>query len=182
MPLNRTIRWRPLASGGLEHLRLSDWGHVIKARGNLIGEDAGRQFALSYEINLTPDWTFETAVIQTDSGVMLILSRDRDGAWYQSSTGLPELAGCVDIDLSGSPFTNTLPVRRISDWVIGEPRRLEMAYIDLPDLGVRRDVQIYTRLSDTLFRYESGDGDFAAEIAFDPDGLVLDYPPLFTRS
>ncbi len=182
MPLARTLRWRPLDESGLEHLNLREWPEAIKARGTLIGETDGHQFGLSYEVILKPDWTFETAILQTDTGVMLILQRDTDGRWTGYNDDMPELESCIDIDISGSPFTNTLPIRRITGWVIGEPRELTMAYITVPQLSVRPERQIYTKLSATRFRYESGDGEFTAEIEVDADGLVVSYPPLFTRA
>ena len=45
--------------------------------------------------------------------------------------------------------------------------------------------QRYTRLEqnsgDTLYKYESLDGGFTANLPVDADGLVLDYPGLFRR-
>jgi hypothetical protein len=58
-----------------------------------------------------------------------------------------------------------------------------MAYIPADTLEVFADEQIYTRLSEREYRFESGEGDeyFTADIMVDEDGLVVDYPGLFER-
>ena len=87
-----------------------------------------------------------------------------------------------NIDISGTPFTNTLPIRRNRDWVIGEPRRFNMAWVPLDTLEPFQDGQIYTPLGDNRWRYQAADGSFEAEILVDDDGLVVDYPGLFRRA
>ena len=45
-----------------------------------------------------------------------------------------------------------------------------------------RDGQRYTCLEESrLYRYEASDRSFTANILVDEDGLVTNYPPLFTR-
>jgi len=57
-----------------------------------------------------------------------------------------------------------------------------MAWIDADAMSVQRHEQIYTRLDDTRFRFQSvGDG-FERIITVDADGLVFDYPGLFVRT
>ena len=42
-------------------------------------------------------------------------------------------------------------------------------------------LELFTRLDDSHFRYQATDGSFERVIKVDDDGLVLDYPGLFTR-
>lgn len=181
MTLARILRWRPLEGSGLEQARVRRWDDHIRIRGAVIGDAEGGPFSLFYEIALDTDWTFSSLLVQTDTGVMEALTRDKDGHWRDMREDRPELEGCVDIDLSGSPLTNTLPIRRITDWTLGEKRRFEMAYVALPNLTVNRDGQVYTRIAQDRFLYESADGSFSAEIEVDGDGFVTRYPPLFER-
>jgi uncharacterized protein len=46
---------------------------------------------------------------------------------------------------------------------------------------VAPDGQRYTHLSERLIRYEALDGSFAADIAVDQDGIVVDYPGIARR-
>jgi uncharacterized protein len=94
---------------------------------------------------------------------------------------LPQLAGAIDIDISITPFTNTLPIRRLR-LQTGQSQEILVAYVQLPGLAVTTDRQRYTcREPDRRYRYESLDGDFTREIEVDGHGLVVTYPGLFRR-
>jgi hypothetical protein len=136
-----------------------------------------------YEASLTPAWVFESILLQRTDGVTAVLSRGKNGEWYDAQIEeLPELKGCVDIDFEMTPFTNTLPIRR-APLAIGETRKFLMAYIPADTLEPYPDEQVYTRLSERVYRFENGEGAgyFTADITVDEDGLVVDYPGLFER-
>ena len=92
--------------------------------------------------------------------------------------------GCLDVDISGSPFTNTLPIRR-ADFKPGLSLSLTVVYLAVPELTIEPAEQRYTCLEKSptagLYRYESLDSSFRADLPVDDDGLVLDYPGLFRR-
>ncbi len=93
---------------------------------------------------------------------------------------LAPLAGALDCDLGLSPLTNSMPVLRHRLHEAGEPIDLLMAWVSVPDLSVHASRQRYTFVRRErharIVRFESLDDEFAADISFDPDGLVLDYP------
>ena len=183
MRLRRILRWEPYEGTGLEHLHLNDWGDVIKARGAIIGHKDGKDFGVHYDMTIDPGWIFRSVIFQRMDGVMTVLASDGKGNWYDSeSEPLPQLQGCIDIDISGTPFTNTLPIRRNQDWVTGEPKRFDMAWVPLDTLEPFRDGQIYTPLGNNRWRFEAADGSFEATITVDDDALVSDYPGLFRRT
>jgi hypothetical protein len=120
-----------------------------------------------------------------DSQPSLHLLTDGAGHWTTSDGApLSLLDGCMDVDLSATPFSNTLPIRRIS-WQRGQSALLMMAYIELPSLRLSVDQQRYTCLeplgAEGRFRFESLPSGFTADLSVDPDGLVVDYPSLFQR-
>lgn len=90
------------------------------------------------------------------------------------------LAGAVDCDIALSPLTNTMPVLRHGLLHVGGPLDFLMAWISVPDLHVHPSRQRYTFIrrdrERSVVRYESESRDFVADILFDADGLVLDYP------
>jgi hypothetical protein len=55
-----------------------------------------------------------------------------------------------------------------------------MAWIDADEMTVTRSEQLYTKLNDTHFRFQSSD--FERVLQVDGDDLVIDYPGLFTRA
>jgi hypothetical protein len=82
----------------------------------------------------------------------------------------------VDVDLSFTPATNTLPIRRL-DLRVGDQAEIEVAWLTWPDLDVRPVRQVYARLEENRYRYTQGD--FTAELVVDEQGLVLDYEGLW---
>ena len=84
-----------------------------------------------------------------------------------------------------SPFTNTLPIRRLPAVVVGAPTPLTVAYVALPDLTIRPTAQEYTLLErrpdGARWRFRSLDDGFTAELSVDAAGLVRDYPGIARR-
>ena len=95
------------------------------------------------------------------------------------------LDGCVDIDIYPSPFTNTLPMRRLTDAVVGRPVAMDVAWVVLPGLTIQAARQEYTLLeradAGARWRFRGLDSDFVAEIDVDRNGVVLDYPGIARR-
>jgi len=177
--LHRVLRWRSLAWPGFEHLEVRESAERIDARGVTIGELDGVRYGAAYHAELGAGWVFRSIRIERTDGEALTLVSDGAGRW-QDGDGRPlaALDGCIDIDLSGSPFTNTLPIRR-HRFETGTPQRFDMAWIPLSTLKPFRDGQIYTRLADGRFRYQAADGSFEQVIEVDADGFVVRYPTLF---
>ncbi|NYE20027.1 hypothetical protein BJ991_002055 [Microbacterium immunditiarum] len=107
------------------------------------------------------------------------IRRERDG-WFIGGHRRHDLSGAEEVDISVSPLTNTLPIRRLK-LEVGETADIVTAYISVPDLHVTPDPQRYTRLSADQYLYESRDSDFTAIITVDEEGYVLHYPGLFLR-
>lgn len=117
----------------------------------------------------------------------MTLCADGEGTWIdERGSELPLLEGAIDVDISATPFTNTLPIRRV-DLDAGESVELTVAYVNVPALSVDADAQRYTCLDPVdedcgRYRYDAVESDFTAELVVDADGLVIEYSDLFTRS
>ena len=178
MSLDRSIRWRGLEAQSIEHAHVVATPRDTRVRSTLITPDYG----LFYRIKLDEADRVRTLRIERTDGKLLELFCDGAANWSDDrAEPIPALRGCVDIDISATPLTNSLPIWRC-DWVVGQPQRFAMAWIDTDTLAVRRDEQIYTRLDDTHFRYQSVESSFERVLEVDSDGLVLDYPGLFARA
>ena len=178
-----SARWRPVAAEGREHLdlRRADDGIVIDSV--LIGGRGGVPYGCRYVLRLAADWTVRRFDLETTDGRSLRLRADGKGRWTDGdSAPLALLDGCIDIDLAGSPFTNTLPIRRAALAPGGPAEAFRMAYVPFDSLEPAVDGQEYRCLTaDRLYGYQATDRSFAADLSVDEDGLVVDYPGLFAR-
>jgi hypothetical protein len=151
--VSRTIiaRWRDWAGEGLEHLVLRAGSDGIRAEAVVIGAADDEIFAVQYRITC-------------------------DAGWRP-----PDLAGAIDVDLTATPFTNTLPVRRL-ELRNGQAEVIAVVYVEIPSLTVVARRQRYTCLEPgRRYRFESLESGFTREIEVDDDGLVRTYPGLFRR-
>ena len=184
---SRAITWAPIwdknrEGVGLEHLLLREgWADSVV----LALDEDGRPFRLAYRLVWDQSWRLRDArlVVTTEGAVRsLRLETDGQGHWRDGEArALPELDGCLDVDIWPTPFTNTFPIRR-HPLAVGERRELVVAWVAAPELTVRPVRQRYTRLAERRYRFENLDGDgFHAELPVDEDDVVLDYEGLFRR-
>lgn len=170
-------RWRSATGAGLEHCRIAQREDGTEVQALVIAPEG---FAARYRLRCDAGWRVRAAqVVVLGKREGLALRSDGVGHWTGDGP-LARLGGAVDIDISMTPFTNTLPIRRLG-LAVGAAAEIDIAYVDMPSLTVSRRPQRYTRLAERLWRFETLDMDFSAEITVDGAGLVLDYPGLFER-
>jgi hypothetical protein len=100
--------------------------------------------------------------------------------WTINGQPAPLVAGCVDLDLSFSPATNALPIRRLA-LNPGERAEVRSAWLKFPGLGLEPLVQTYLCTGQLRYHYESSGADFVTDIEVDADGFPIRYPPLWER-
>lgn len=174
-------RWREAAGEGVQHLVLDRSPGQISAEGVIVaGGEA--PFAARFRLLMDSRWrTRRLSVAVLGKPEVLVLLADGKGGWTDAEgADMPDLAGVQDVDISATPFTNTLPIRRLRT-AVGKSVDIDTARVDLPSLAVKRDAQRYTRVEEKLWRYEARERDFTRDITVDDDGLVLSYPGLFER-
>ena len=182
-----TARWRPAGGDGLEHLTVQpcqfDFGAGIRAESVLVGARDAEPYGVRYRIDCSADWRVMRFSVETTAGRRLALIGDGNGRWRdESGASLGHLDGCIDIDLAGTPFTNSLPIRRLDPVPQAGGAELRMVYVPFSTFEPFVDLQRYTCLqAGRLYRYEAVDRSFSVELPVDADGLVIDYPGLFRR-
>lgn len=175
------VIWAPVRAVGFEHCRVTESPEGAQAEGLVIGVHEDAAFRARYGVACDPQWRVRAVRIDVEGRGSLELEAD-DGRWQSGGRHVPALDGCVDVDLSITPFTNTLPIRRLA-LAPHESREVQVAYVDVPSLRLGVATQRYTCLlrrdDGTMHRYESGR--FAADLTCDAHGLVIEYPRAFTR-
>jgi hypothetical protein len=182
--MNKQIEvfWHPEKGVGLENLIITENTDGITVDSTVIGSRNDENFRLHYRI--TCDDRFHVKEVQIE---LLGDSENRklhliaDGNWSdENESPLPQISGCFEIDISATPFTNTIPIRRLqlTPESIAE---LQVAYIEIPSLKVTKVDQRYTCINEYLYKYEGLFRNFEANLPLDKDYLVLDYPETFRR-
>jgi len=186
--MEREVMWVPWERPGLEHLRLVTSGRGVVANGLVIGLEAGRPFRIGYEIRCDRRWRVREirAAAPDSERPVLELFADGEGHWKRGGgEPVPELDGCIDVDISATPFTNTLPIRRLG-LEPGHSEELTITYVRVPELLVGPERQRYgcleAQADSGLYRFEALPSGFTAELPVDAEGLVIDYPGLFRRA
>lgn len=184
--LDRTICWTPVGSAGFEHLQLraEEGGYV--ARSTVLGiDDTETPFRLQYKIKTDLAWRTRKVWVRaaTPFGESArALRSDGQGNWRdEDGTELPQLRDCIDVDITVTPFTNTLPINRLR-LTPGQSADISVVYLTAPSLDLTVAAQRYSHRGESEIFFESPAHDFTALLPIDANGLVLDYPQLFTRA
>lgn len=181
------ILWSGVEYYSLENCRLINSGRGVDINSVIVGSYEGQIYRVKYRIETSPDWETNFAEVrchitssEREIENQIILSSDMQGNWQLNQQPAPELSGCTEIDISLTPFTNTLPINRLR-LQPDEHQIIQIVYIDLLGNQISTRQQKYTRLSESTYRYENIPNDFEAVIEVDENGLVTDYPELFER-
>ena len=164
----RVYAWQGIDSPRFEVAFVDVHRDRLLARGTQLGAD----YRLTY--------TLETGAEFVSGHFHALCETASDETTLELRRGRSPLDDDVlDIDLGFSPLFNTLPVLRHGLHAGGSSREFVMAFVDVPSLDVSLSRQTYEPLERRVVRYRSGS--FAADVRFDADGFVLDYPGLARR-
>ena len=174
-----TILWQDVETGALDRCRLEAVRDGLRLSGTVLTPAYGTPLDVRYLVEAGPDGLTRRVELELDGGsTRRVLLADGAGRWrWEGGPEVPEVAGSLDVDLTVTPATNTLPIRRLAALEAGHAAGLQMAWVQFPGLEVLASAQHYQRL--TADRWHFSTGDFHAELLVDPDGLVLDYGGLF---
>jgi uncharacterized protein len=169
------VLWQA-SDGGSEVCVLERAGRGWRLRGTVLTHEAKQPIELRYAVTVDSAWA------TTDVEVLVALARGDPrelaelGGLWSGTPRPPDYRDCVDVDLSFTPATNTLPIRRLG-LAVGEEAEIHVAWLVWPELSVQRVQQRYARLAKDRYRYTQDD--FEAELTVDEQGLVLEYEGLW---
>jgi hypothetical protein len=194
-PVHRSVVWLKPAGAELVDVEMVDGR--LTAVGTAIGADPV-PYRATYSLITGDDYVIRILRVKTSGAGWrrtLEIRRDDGGTWRSEAESEGDLAapypggdvdafhGVLDCDLALSPITNTPPVRRHGLLAAGQIE-LTMPWVSMPDLAIEPHPQRYTHLRRengySVVRFES-EG-FRADIVFDSDGLVVDYPGIARRA
>jgi len=197
-----TGRWEWDDRPGFESLTVARNGEEVVATSDVLVVLDGTPTHVSYRLVYDRDWRFRHAHLESKSGGPVreldiewtggeaVAGDERGeaaaGTWRVNGTARRDLAGCTDLDLMVTPFTNTPPLWRLDPPAgesegAGEAKPLQVAWVHFPDLVVSAVRQEYRRLPDdgpwARYLYRNLESGFEGELTVDRHRLVVDYGP-----
>ena len=175
------------ARDGFEAVFLQADSSGYRLLGHTAAVEAGQPWVVHYVISLDEGWTTRSARVFSRSATgnhEVSLEADGAGRWQVNGFAVPELDGCLDVDLESSACTNAIPVHRLG-LAVGESADAPAAYVRVLDLRVERLEQQYARIGDDgtrqRYAYDAPGFDFESLLVYDQAGLVLEYPGIASR-
>jgi hypothetical protein len=187
--LPRSAAWQHIeARRGFEVAFVEPHGDEYRVEGETAAVEDNDVWAVRYTIVLDAGWRTLAARVSGRSmaGASEVeLRSDGAGHWHIGGEPVPDLDGCMDIDLESSALTNAFPARRLG-LALGDGCEAPAAYVRALDLKVERLEQRYLRLSDVSgherYRYTAPSFGFECELVYDASGLVIAYPGIASRA
>lgn len=155
------------------------------------GSPAADGFSVSYDLVTDDDGRTKriSLHVMTSAGDrQLSLTRDTENYWMvhrghaedrpgEVGGSRVQFGGAENVDVTHSPFFNALTYRVLP--ADTSATVVPLVYIELPSLELRAVEVEYARTGPNTVRINSPLG--PAEVSFDADGFVLEYPDLATR-
>ena len=176
-----SILWRGFYLPGHEACQLLQLDSHWHLTGSAVFSYQQQPCRLDYRIVCNPGWhTLSGKVVGWlgQSKVDIEITVDHDRNWQINGAARPEASGCIDLDLNFSPSTNLLPIRRL-DLAIGQAAEIRAAWLRFPTFELEPLPQIYRRLDEAGYHYESGGGQFVADLQVNAVGFVISYPGIW---
>lgn len=172
------VLWRRLDQPGHESARLCFRQTRWHLAGTAVFAHRQQPCRLDYVVTCDAEWrTLSGKAVGwvASRTVEVELSVDSERRWLLNGAECPSVAGCTDLDLNFSPSTNLLPIRRL-DLRIGQRAAVRAAWLRFPGFTLEPLEQVYHRIDQATYRYESAGGSFIADLQVNGAGFVTNYP------
>ena len=176
-----SILWRGFVLPGHEACRLFSQNSLWHVEGTAVFVHEKQPVRLNYQIICDTAWQTLSAEVEGwlgNTDIRIEIKTDPTHHWWLNGIEQPAVMSCIDLDLNFSPSTNLLPIRRLS-LAVGQAADITAAWLRFPDFKLEPLPQRYSRLEETIYRYESAGGQFVADLNVNRSGFVLDYPGLW---
>lgn len=178
----KTLIWKGILYQSLEYFNVQsdDKGYNVESR--IIGSYKDKIYTVDYRMFIDKNWIVQNFLIESEvNKVKITLEGKRlQNQWTINNVVNPEFNHFKFIDISLTPFTNTLPINNLN-LPENSSQKIDVIYIDILNQHIRPVQQQYTRTTSDQYLYENIENDFKAEVSVDESGLVISYPELFEK-
>jgi hypothetical protein len=170
-----TVRWETWDGSATETLTLSWDNEGWTASGTVDGP------GVQYVVRLSPLWQVRQFLLFRDlEAPDLWLGTDGSGRWGEmNGAHRVDLDGGIDVSLAITPFSYSMPIRRMA-LDVGQEASTVTLRIDVETLGVVPEAAIVRRLDPNRYGFVESEG--TREVVVDRYGLATDIDGAFRRS
>jgi uncharacterized protein len=124
-----TILWQDISNGALDYCRLDLGPNGLRLAGTVLTPAYGEPREIRYLVAADENGLTRRVELEPGNGSMRVLLADGAGHWqWEGGAELIGVAGSLDVDLTITPATNTLAIRRLNIKV-GQAADLQMAWV-----------------------------------------------------
>ena len=181
--MQTNLLWKGREYYSLENCLVDDTADGLIVRSTIVGYYKEKIYRVEYTVktNRLYQTTYLEVNCRHNNKIQQFkFNGDGKGNWKSEGKTLDEFAGCIDVDIPLTPFTNTLPIKRLN-LSKDQTEEIKVIYCDLLEESITAVSQKYTCISNTSYHYENVPNDFEATIKVDNSGFVIYYPSLFIR-
>ncbi len=182
--MQTNLLWTGREYYSLENCIVNTTVNGTEITSTIIGKYKAKIYRVEYHIKTNKKWETKYVEIKSQHSNKVQhhkFKNDGKGNWVTNGKQLPTVKGCIDIDIALTPFTNTLPIKRLH-LAKGEEQEIQVLYFDILKNKITAAKQKYIRLSDSEYKFENVPNNFEAIIKIDKQGFIIDYPSLFENT
>ncbi len=172
--------WKALYTVGHDAACLTETNDGWVLEGTTVYLKDAAPVALNYRLDLSPDWATHAGRIKGRVGNGAVnheIRRDGEG-WLLNGKRQSGLEGVFDLDFGFTPATNYAQLRRLA-LQVGGNAKFDVAWMDVESTTLEPLPQLYKRISDRAYDYNSPQGAYRAILQLDENGFVTLYPDLW---
>ncbi|WP_048503101.1 putative glycolipid-binding domain-containing protein [Chryseobacterium sp. BLS98] len=176
------IIWKGLLYHSLEYFNLIENEENYMVTSKIIGSFDNTAYFVHYQITIDKNWLVQnfTVEYEVNGEKFKVTGLKHGNNWTINDTDRPEFSDFKYIDISLTPFTNTLPINNLN-LSKGQSSEINVIYINILEGKIKPVKQQYTHIGQSEYLYENIPKNFEALISIDNSGLVENYPGLFEK-
>jgi uncharacterized protein len=176
---DKIIVWKGLYLNTIEHCKITKSSHLIVVHGQISGLVEHQPINIHYSIELNEGYEINSVQLQSFNDPFAVDLSHKNKKWFDLyGNHLSQYDDCDDIDIALTPYTNTIPIKRLK-FNLGDPREINVIYIDPLKKMLTRTRQRYTHIENRRYKYENIPSGFVSNIYTDNDGIVDIYPGIW---
>lgn len=175
--------WTRIDKPGNDACTLESDGQGWVLHGTAVYRDHDVVQTLQYRVDCDRNWEAQRGHIHHLAGPVVheyIMARD-GRSWQLNGDAIPSVDGLLDLDLSFTPATNYLQLRRLN---LAQAEKVDApaVWFNVDRLSLSRLNQVYERRGDRTVWYEAPDEGYSALLELDDTGFIRHYPHLWRSS